>query len=141
MRRLPHQAARHSTIDHGDASDGVFLLLHLWVLPSTRAIVLANDLLPPSSLWTASRANGSLPANGGASTYLGLKDLHAQEKGGPNRPRGGPGRSARSAQAHPGPVRSPLRSCGPSCIYAPCPLHLHHFDDVIIASKMEVLLA
>jgi hypothetical protein len=32
-------------------------------------------------LWTAFRANGSLPANGGASTYLGLKDLHAQEMG------------------------------------------------------------
>jgi hypothetical protein len=27
MRRLPHQGARHSTVDHGDASDGVFLVL------------------------------------------------------------------------------------------------------------------
>jgi hypothetical protein len=44
MRRLPHQGARHSTIDHGDASDGIFLLLHLWVLPSSRTILLANDL-------------------------------------------------------------------------------------------------
>jgi hypothetical protein len=34
MRRLPHQGATHSTVNHGDASDGVFLLLHLWVLPS-----------------------------------------------------------------------------------------------------------
>jgi hypothetical protein len=46
----------------------------------------------------------------------------------------------RPAHAHP-PVRSPLRSRGLSCIYALCPLHLHHFDDVILASKMEVLLA
>jgi hypothetical protein len=46
----------------------------------------------------------------------------------------------RPAHAHP-PVWSPLRSCGLSCIYALCPLHLHHFDDVILASKMEVLLA
>jgi hypothetical protein len=35
MRRLPHQGSRHGTVDHGDASDGVFLLLHLWVLPSS----------------------------------------------------------------------------------------------------------
>jgi hypothetical protein len=47
----------------------------------------------------------------------------------------------RPTQAHLGPVRSPLRSCGFSCIYALCPLHLHHFDDVILTSKMEVLLA
>jgi hypothetical protein len=47
----------------------------------------------------------------------------------------------RPAQAHFGPVRSPLRSRGSSCIYALCPLHLHYFDDVIIASKMEVLFA
>jgi hypothetical protein len=24
MRGLPHQGARHGTVDHGDASDGVF---------------------------------------------------------------------------------------------------------------------
>jgi hypothetical protein len=47
----------------------------------------------------------------------------------------------RPAQAHPGPVRSPLRSRGSSCIYAFCPLHLLYFDNVILASKMEVLLA
>jgi hypothetical protein len=43
-RRLPHQGARHSTIDQGYPSDGVFLLLHLWA-PSKR-----NDRLStPSS--------------------------------------------------------------------------------------------
>jgi hypothetical protein len=43
-----------------------------------------------SSLWTASRANGSISANGGTSMYSGLKDLHAQEMGGELTP-GGPG--------------------------------------------------
>jgi hypothetical protein len=47
----------------------------------------------------------------------------------------------RPAQAHPGPVRSPLRFCGSSYIYALSPLHLHYFDDLILASKMEVLFA
>jgi hypothetical protein len=35
------------------------------------------------------QANGSLPANGGASTYLGLKDLYTQEMGGRTDPRVG----------------------------------------------------
>jgi hypothetical protein len=92
MIRLPHQSSRHSTIDHGDAFDGAFLLLHLWVLPSSRAILLANDLPPLlslSSLRTASQTNGSPLANGGASKYLGLKGLHAQEKGGQTDPKVG----------------------------------------------------
>jgi hypothetical protein len=42
MRKLPHQGARHGTVDHGDASDGVFLL-HLWVLPSSWAILLRRS--------------------------------------------------------------------------------------------------
>jgi hypothetical protein len=74
---------------------------------------------------------------------LRVDDPSGARKGGPNRPRkwarlAGLGRPA---QAHPGPVRSPLRSRGSLCIYALCPLHLHHFDDVILASKMEVLFA
>jgi hypothetical protein len=102
MRRLPHQGARHSTVDHGDASDGVLLLLHLCVLPSSRAILLA----------VAEKGAETTPAVGQAS-WLGPTGL----------------------------VRSPLHSHGSSCIYALCPLHLHHFDDVILTSKMEVLLA
>jgi hypothetical protein len=47
----------------------------------------------------------------------------------------------RPDQAHPGPVQSPFHSRGSSCVYALFPLHLHYFDDVILASKMEVLLA
>jgi hypothetical protein len=139
MRRLPHQGARHGTVDHGDASDGVFLLLHLWVLPLSWAILLRRSRSSLSSLWMASRCEWlSLFANGGASTNLGLKILRVQGKGG--RTDAG-SRPSRLAQAHPDPVRSPLRSRGSSCIYALSPLHLHYFDDVILASKMEVLLA
>jgi hypothetical protein len=46
-RRLTHQAARHSTVDHGYPTDGVSLLLHLWVLPSRWLISLRRS---PSSL-------------------------------------------------------------------------------------------
>jgi hypothetical protein len=89
MRRLPHQGARHSTVDHGDASDSAFLLLHLWVLPSRWSILLRRY---PSSL---SLACGWPPgANGGASRTLGLKILRVQGKGGRTDPRSGPGRPA-----------------------------------------------
>jgi hypothetical protein len=83
------------------------------------------------------------PPNGGASRALGLKILRVQKKGGPNRRRkwAGPARLGRPAQAHFGPVRSPFRSRGSLGDYALCPFHLHDFDDVILASKMEVLRA
>jgi hypothetical protein len=63
--------------------------------------------------------------------------------GGPNRRRewAGPFGLDRPAQAHLDPVRSPLRSHGSSRIYALFPFHLHDFDDVILASKMDVLRA
>ena len=117
MRRLPHQGARHSTVDHGDASDGVFLLLRgclgrastssstcgcfLQVERSLSRMISLLFFL--SSLWTASRANGSLPANGGASTYLGLRHLQAQEKG--SRTTSGMGQSGRPGPTGPGPSR------------------------------------
>jgi hypothetical protein len=47
-------------------------------------------LLSLFSLWTTTRANGSPPANGGTSTYLGLEDLHTQEMGGRTDPGVGP---------------------------------------------------
>jgi hypothetical protein len=144
MRRLPHQGARHGTVDHGDASDGVFLLLHLWVLPSSWAILPPNDLPPLlSSLWMASRANGSLFCEWRHLHELRVEGSSGARKGRPNRPPewARPAGLGRPTQAHPGPVQSPLRSRGSSCIYALCPLHLHHFNDVILASKMKVLLA
>jgi hypothetical protein len=91
-----------------------------------------------SSLWTASRANGSLLCK--------WQSLHEHRVDGSSHARKGgaeptpewdrPTGPVRPAQAHPGPVRSPFRSRGSSCIYAVCPLHLHNFDDVIHASKM-----
>jgi hypothetical protein len=74
-------------------------------------------------------------ANGGASRALGLKILRVQGKGGRTGAGSGLGRQA---QADFGPVRSPLLSRGSSGDYALCPFHLHDFDDVILASKMEV---
>jgi hypothetical protein len=143
-RRLPHQGARHGTVDHGDASDSVFLLLHMWVLPSSWVILHRRS---PSSLSLACGwplgANGSLYREWRCLHGLRVADPSGARKGGPNRPSqwARPASFGRPAQAHPGPARSPLRSRGPSCDYALCPLHLHHFDDVILASKMEVLLA
>jgi hypothetical protein len=86
MRRLPHQGARHGTVDHGDASDGVFLLLHLWVLPSSWAILLRRS---PSSLYLVDGLSVRMDlsiTNGGASRALGLKILRVQGRGGANRP-------------------------------------------------------
>jgi hypothetical protein len=82
MRRLPHQGARHGTVDHGDASEGVFPLLHLWVLPSRWAILLRRSPSSLSSLWMASRWEWLSPSvNGGASRTLGLMILRVQGKG------------------------------------------------------------
>jgi hypothetical protein len=77
-----------STVSSFSSTCGCFLRVER---SFSRTISLLFSL---SSLWTASQANGSLPANSGASTHLGLKGLHAQEKGGPNRHYGGPGRPA-----------------------------------------------
>jgi hypothetical protein len=80
-----------------------------------------------SSLWTTSRVNGSL---------CEWRRLHVLR--GPNHLGEGP---SRPAQAHFGLIRSPLRTHGSSWHFALCPLQLHHLDDVILASKMEGLLA
>jgi hypothetical protein len=85
-------------------------------------------------------ANGSLYCEWRRLQGLRVEDPSGARKGGPNRPLEW-ARSAglgRPAQAHPGPVRSPLRSRGSSSDYELCPFHLHNFDDVILASNMEV---
>jgi hypothetical protein len=91
----------------GDASDGVFLLLHLWVLPSRWLILLRKS---PSSLSLACGwplgVNGSLFANGGASRTLGLKILRVQGNGGRTDPQSGPGRQL--GPTGPGPSRPGL---------------------------------
>jgi hypothetical protein len=117
MRRLPHQGARHSTVDHGDASDGVFLLLLLWVLPSRWAILLRRS--PSlSSLWMASWCEWLSSTNGSASRTLGLKILRVQGKGGRTDPRSGPGRPVWADRPRPIPARfgRPFAPMGPQVI-------------------------
>jgi hypothetical protein len=111
----------------------------------------SSDDLPPLSLslslslacgWPLG-ANGFLSCEWRHLHELRVKDPSCARKGGTNRPLEWvrPAGLGRPAKAHPGPVRSPLRSRGSSCIYALCPLHLHYFHDLILTSKMEVLLA
>jgi hypothetical protein len=82
-------------------------------------------------------------ANGTSSSNLGLKDLRVQEKGGQTDPRSGPGRPAWADRPRPIPARfgRPFAPVGPHVFMHFAPPHLHHFDDVILASKMEVLFA
>jgi hypothetical protein len=116
MRRLPHQGDRHGTIDHGDASDGVFFLLHLRVLPSSWAILLRRS---PSSLSLACGwplgANGSLYCEWRRLHGLRVEDPSSARKGGPNRRWNWakPAGLGRPAQAHPGPVGHPFAHMRP----------------------------
>jgi hypothetical protein len=105
----------------------------------------SSEDLPPLSLacgWPLS-VNGSLLYEWRRLHRLRVEDPSGARKGGPNRPWewAKPAGLGRPAQAHSSPVRLPLRSRGSSCIYALCPIHLNYFNDVILASKMEVLLA
>jgi hypothetical protein len=104
----------------------------------------SGDLPPLSLAWGwPPGANGSLPCEWRCLQDFRVENPSGARKRGPN----GPSESARPAGlgrpalAHFGPVRSPLCSRGSSCIYALCPLHLHYFEDVILAYKMEVLFA
>jgi hypothetical protein len=101
--------------------------------------------LPPLSLacgWPPG-ANGSLSCEWRRFQGFRVEDPSGARKGGSNRrPKwAGPAGMGRPAQAHFGPVRSSLRSHGSSGDYALFPFHLDDFDDVILASKMEVLRA
>jgi hypothetical protein len=103
---------------------------------------LEISLLSLASGWPPG-ANGSLPVEWRCLQGFRVEDPSGARKGGPNRPPewAGPAGLGRPAQAHLSPVRLPLHSRGSSGNYALCPLHLHDFDDVILASKMEVLRA
>jgi hypothetical protein len=101
--------------------------------------------LPPLSLacgWPPG-TNGSLLCEWWCLQGFRVEDLSGARKGRPNRrwKWAGPVGLGRPAQAHFGPVQSPLRSRRSSGDYALCPFHLHDFDDVILVSKMEVLCA
>jgi hypothetical protein len=96
-----------------------------------------------SSLWMASLCEWLSLREWWHLQDFRVEDPSGARKGGPNRPLewARPAGLGRPTQAHPGPVWSPLRSRGSSGDYALCPFHLHYFDDVILASKMEVLRA
>jgi hypothetical protein len=104
-----------------------------------------SGYLPPLSLACGCPpgTNGTLLCEWPRLQGFRVEDLSGARKGGPNRPSewARPASLGRPAQAHFGPVRSPLRSRGYSGDYALCPFHLHDFDDVILTSKMEVLRA
>jgi hypothetical protein len=94
--------------------------------------------LPPLSLacgWPPG-ANGSPPLE-----WRCLQGFRVEDPSGARKGVVEPAGLGQPAWAHLGSVRSPLRSRGSSCNYVLCPLHLHDFDDVILASKMEVLFA
>jgi hypothetical protein len=101
--------------------------------------------LPPHSLacgWPPG-VNGSLLCEWRRLQGFRVEYPSGASKGGPNRPPKWAGLAGlgRPAQADFGSVRSPLRSRGSSGDYSFCPVHLHYFDDVILASMMEVLFA
>jgi hypothetical protein len=92
--------------------------------------------LPPLSLaggWPP-RVNGSPLCGWRCLQDFRVENPSGAKKGGPNRTPewARPAGLGRSAQVHPGPVRSPLRSRGCTGDYALCPFHLHDFDDVIL---------
>jgi hypothetical protein len=108
ITRLPHQGARHGTVDHGDTSDDVFLLLHLWVLPSRWAILLRRSPSSLSSLWMASRCEWLSLSRMAAPPGLRVEDPSgARKRGGGGRtdPGTGPGRPAWADRPRPIPTR------------------------------------
>jgi hypothetical protein len=104
IRRVPHQGARHGTVDHGDAFDGVFLLLHLWVLPSSWVIVLRRSPFSPSSLWMASRCEWlSLSRMAAPPGTYGWRSFGCKERGA--EPTLEVGQAGRLGPTGPGPSR------------------------------------
>jgi hypothetical protein len=98
-----HQGARHGNVDHGGASDGVFLLLHLWVLPSIWAILLRRS---PSSLSLACGwplgVNGSLYCEWRCLQGFRVEDPSSARKVGAE-PTPGLGQAGRFGSTGPGP--------------------------------------
>jgi hypothetical protein len=104
MRRLPHKGARHSTIDHGDASDGVFPLLLFWVLPSRWTILLRRSSSSLSSLWMASWCEWLSLCEWRRLQDFRVEDPSGARKGGAE-PTPGVGQAGRLGPTGPGPSR------------------------------------
>jgi hypothetical protein len=143
MRRLPHQGLRHGTIDHGDAPDGVFFLIHSRVIPSSWVILLRRSRSSLYSLWMASRCKwlSVLQMAAPPQTY-GWRSFGYKERGA--EPTLEVGQAGRLGPTGPGPSQPvSIAPSLPWVLMCLCtlPLHLHYFDEVILASKMEVLFA
>jgi hypothetical protein len=124
MRRLLHQGARHSTVDHGDSSDGVFLLLRGCLGKASMSSTTCGCFLQEersfsrmisflfflSSLWTASWANLSLSF----CQWRRLPVLRVASSLGSRNGVEPTSKWAGPAQAHLSPVRSRLRTLGSS---------------------------
>jgi hypothetical protein len=116
IMRLPHQGARHSTTDHGHPSDGVFLLLHLWVLPSRWLISLRRSASSLSSLWMASWCEWlSLSAEWRRLQGFRVEDPSGARKGGRTDARTRLGRPAWADRPRPNSARfgRPFAPVGP----------------------------
>jgi hypothetical protein len=79
--------ARHSTVEHGHPSDGVFLLLHLWVLPSRWSIPFRRSPSSLSSSWMASCCEWLSPYEWQRLQGFRVENPSGARKGGPNRRR------------------------------------------------------
>jgi hypothetical protein len=115
MRRLPHQGARHGTVDHvmlptvssSFSTCGCFL----------RVERSFSEDLPPLSLacgWPLG-ANGSLYCEWRRLHELRVENPSGARKGGPNRPRSGPGWPVWADRPRPIPARfgHPFAPVGP----------------------------
>jgi hypothetical protein len=128
MRSLPHLGTKHGAVDHGDASDAVFLQLRgcygrastsssacgcLLVLDESFSRMISSILSRSnlSALWTTSRVYGSVSSEWRRPPRLRVGASSCSRKRGSNRRTNGVGRPA---WAHLDSVRSPLPPCGSS---------------------------
>jgi hypothetical protein len=101
IRRLPHQGATHSTVDHGHRSDGVFFSTCGCFLRVGRS---PSGDLPPLSLacWWPAGANGSLPCEWRHLQGFRVDNPSGARKGG--KPMSEVGQAGRPGSIGPGPL-------------------------------------
>jgi hypothetical protein len=143
-----HWSSNHtwsSTVDHGDASDGVFILFRgcrgrastssstcgCFVRVERSSSQMISILCFLSSLWMTFQVNGSPSANDGANINLGLHHIHAQEMG--DRTDVGIGQAGRPGPTEPSPFHH--GSIAPSHTWSSCHFALPPFNYVILVTS------